>query len=155
MAEIQSRRQSIKDRLAEKIKENRGKLSSGIDPSILKDLIDLGATYIEEGIVKAKDFVARMRADMKELGIDDSTVTDKEITEQIFDKTQKGVKKDGEVKKTIVTVRAYEGDFREGVKRELEERGLTRKIENQQEAKQKALKFIESVGEETDRKSVV
>ena len=51
------------------------------------------------------------------------------------------------IKKTILTKRAYEGEFREGVKKELERIGLTREVENQQEAKGKAKEFIESVGE--------
>ncbi len=48
--EIQVKRQAIKDRIAEKFKAQRGQLSSGFDPTLLKDFIELGATYIEEGI---------------------------------------------------------------------------------------------------------
>ena len=58
-------------------------------------------------------------------------------------------KEDGEpkqVKKTFTTVRAYEGEFREGVKKELEKTGLYRVVEKQAEAKEAADAFIEKVG---------
>jgi hypothetical protein len=58
------------------------------------------------------------------------------------------------VKKTIATTRAYEGEFRQGVKAELEKLGLTRDIESQVEAKQKAVEFVDSVGEETALEAV-
>lgn len=54
-----------------------------------------------------------------------------------------------EAKKTVVTKRAYEGEFREGVKKELEKIGLTRDVENQDEAISKAKEFVEKVGDET------
>jgi len=57
--------------------------------------------------------------------------------------------KEGEkVKKTITTRRAYEGEFRDEVKSELEKIGLTREVENQEVAKERALQFIDSVGED-------
>jgi hypothetical protein len=52
------------------------------------------------------------------------------------------------VKKTITTKRAYEGDFRESVKKELEKAGLYREVENQAEAFELAKKFVDKVGEE-------
>jgi hypothetical protein len=58
------------------------------------------------------------------------------------------------VKKTITTKRAYEGEFREGVRLELEKLGLTRDIESQKEAKAKAIEFVDSVGEETALEAV-
>ncbi len=58
------------------------------------------------------------------------------------------------VKKTITTTRAYEGEFREGVKKELERIGLTRDVENQQEAKGKAKEFLETVGEDAALEAV-
>jgi len=61
---------------------------------------------------------------------------------------------DGGVKKTITTKRAYEGEFREGVKTELEKLGLTRDIESQAEAKQKAKDFIATVGEDAALEAV-
>lgn len=51
--------------------------------------------------------------------------------------------------KTIAKKRAYDGDIREGVKKELESLGLTREIESQKEAKKKAVDFVGKVGDET------
>lgn len=50
------------------------------------------------------------------------------------------------VKKTLVTKRAYEGEFRDEVKSELEKIGLTREVESQAEVEAKAKQFIEQVG---------
>lgn len=50
------------------------------------------------------------------------------------------------VKKTLVTKRAYEGTVREGVKRALEDIGLTREIESQEEVAAKAKQFIDEAG---------
>lgn len=87
IAEIEVKRQSIKDRISEKLKAQRSNLNTGIDPTLLKDFAELGATYIEEGIVNAKDFIKRFREDYKDLGFDDKDVTDAEIKD-IFDKTR-------------------------------------------------------------------
>lgn len=87
--EILQRRQSIKDRISQKLKEQRGNLSSGFDPSLLKDFVELGATYIEEGVVSAKDFIKRFREDYRELGFDDNEITDEEIESQIMNPTTK------------------------------------------------------------------
>lgn len=93
IVDIETRRQSIKERISEKLKAQRGQLSSGFDPSLLKDFIELGSTYIEEGIVKASDFIKRFREDYKEFGYDDNDITDTEIREQIFDKVNEQVQK--------------------------------------------------------------
>lgn len=50
------------------------------------------------------------------------------------------------VKKTLVTKRAYEGTVREGVKKALEDIGLTREIESQEEVAAKAKQFIDEAG---------
>lgn len=50
------------------------------------------------------------------------------------------------IKKTILTKRVYEGDFREGVKAEIEKLGLDRFVESRKEASQKARKLIEEIG---------
>lgn len=52
------------------------------------------------------------------------------------------------VKKTVATTRAYEGEVREGVKKEIEKLGLTREVQNRGEAKANAKAFIEKVGED-------
>ncbi len=51
-----------------------------------------------------------------------------------------------EVKKTLLTERAYEGNIREEVKQKLEEKGLTRQIESQEEVAKKAKELIDEVG---------
>ena len=50
------------------------------------------------------------------------------------------------VKKTITTKRAYEGEFRDEVKKELEKIGLYRSVENREEARGKAAAFVAKVG---------
>ena len=61
-------------------------------------------------------------------------------------KQEKEPKEGREVKKTILTQRAYEGDFRKEVKEELRKIGLTRKTETHEEAKEKADRIIEKLG---------
>lgn len=85
---IQEKRQSIKDRISQKLKEQRGNLSSGFDPSLLSDFVELGSTYIEEGVVKASDFIKRFREDYKDMGFDDKDLTDEDITNEIYNKVQ-------------------------------------------------------------------
>lgn len=85
---IQEKRQSIKDRISQKLKDQRGQLNSGFDASLISDFVELGATYIEEGIVNASDFIKRFREDYKELGFDDSEITDEQITNEIFTPNQ-------------------------------------------------------------------
>jgi len=83
---IQDKRQSIKDRISQKLKEQRGNLSSGFDPSLLSDFVELGSTYIEEGVVKASDFIKRFREDYRDMGFDDSEITDKDIVDDVYSK---------------------------------------------------------------------
>lgn len=85
---IQEKRQSIKDRISQKLKDQRGNLSSGFDPSLLSDFVELGSTYIEEGVVKASDFIKRFREDYKDMGFDDKDLTDEDITNEIYNKFQ-------------------------------------------------------------------
>jgi len=54
----------------------------------------------------------------------------------------------GEVKKTVLTKRLYEGKIRESVKSALEEYGLTREVENQSIAEKKGKQFVEEFGED-------
>ena len=81
---ILDKRQSIKDRISEKLKQQRGQVNSGFDPTLLKDFVELGATYVEEGVVKTADLVKKFREDYKAFGFDDKTITDAEIVEQVF-----------------------------------------------------------------------
>ncbi len=80
--QVKSRQQAIKDRISEKLKASRGNLSIGFDPSLLPDFIELGASYIEEGVVRLEDFIKRFREDVKGLGIDD--ISDEDIKNEIF-----------------------------------------------------------------------
>lgn len=84
LAVILDKRQSIKDRISEKLKQQRGQVNSGFDPTLLKDFVELGATYVEEGVVKTADLVKKFREDYKAFGFDDKTITDAEIAEQVF-----------------------------------------------------------------------
>lgn len=86
---IQEKRQSIKDRISQKLKDQRGQLNSGFDASLISDFVELGATYVEEGIVNATDFIKRFREDYKDLGFDDSEISDEQITQEIFSPNQK------------------------------------------------------------------
>lgn len=88
--DIQERRQSIKDPISQKLKDQRSQVNSGFDPSLLKDFVELGSTYIEEGVVKASDFIKRFREDYKEMGFDDSTISDEDIVNEVMPKQDKG-----------------------------------------------------------------
>ena len=118
-----------------------------------------GKPKSESEINKAKDAIKKLSEKYSEEEIKDMLsrkgYSESEIKD-VFSSTQKG-KKDingGETKKTVVTIRAYEGAFREGVKKELEKLGLTREIENQAEAEAKGKEFVEKVGEETALQAV-
>lgn len=144
--EIQDRRQSIKDRISEKLKAQRGELSSGFDPRLLSDFIELGSTYIEEGVVKASDFIKRFRSDAKELGFDDTNISDEDITNEIYNEVtktpeqreteakefQKDVKEIGLTKEDVANLREELGErqFQNEVKSNAE-----RIIEAKQEIK--------------------
>lgn len=55
---------------------------------------------------------------------------------------------EGEVKKTVLTYRVYEGKAREEIKKELEKHGLTRERISQKERSEQADSLIEEYGEE-------
>lgn len=59
-----------------------------------------------------------------------------------------------DVKKTILTKRAYEGDIQPEVKKYLEDKGLTRKSFSQEERSQQATDFINKFGEEAAHEAV-
>lgn len=68
--------QEIRDRRAEiftRIRQKASNLNSGLNPEVLSDLIELGATYIEEGVVRFKDFAERLRSDYN------NEITDEEL----------------------------------------------------------------------------
>lgn len=59
--------------------------------------------------------------------------------------TEKGTRK---VEKTILTKRAYSGNFREGAKRELEKYGLDRPVANNDQSILRAKKILKDLGED-------
>lgn len=59
LGEIRTRREEIRQRL----RQNLGNLNAGVNPEVLTDLVKLGATYVEEGIVNIRDFAARIKED--------------------------------------------------------------------------------------------
>jgi len=133
-------------------KASKDKLSLG-GLETLPEFTELVLAYIELGYVTAKDIISKIGEDLEGFDFDEKIATDKinailkvnKDADKIIEETEKEPKK---VKKTVSTIRAYEGDIREGVKRELEKLGLTREIESQSVAKAKAKAFVESVGEE-------
>jgi len=64
------------------------------------------------------------------------------------------IEQGGQVKKTILTKRAYEGEIQLEVKKHLEEKGLTRKSFSQEERSKQATDFINKFGEEAAQKAV-
>lgn len=101
--EIKVKRQTINDRIAEKLKSQRGKLSSGFDPSLISDFIELGATYIEEGVADVTEFIKRFRSQYKEYGLDDSKITDEQIRDEIYSKVSKEDPQVSGIKKALVS----------------------------------------------------
>jgi hypothetical protein len=143
----------------EKAKENfkkasKDKLSLG-GLETLPEFTELVLAYIELGYVTAKDIISKIGEDLEGFDFDEKIATEK--INSILAEQEVEVKEEKEpkkVKKTVSTIRAYEGDIREGVKRELEKLGLTREIESQSVAKAKAKAFVESVGEEAALEAV-
>lgn len=62
LQEIQSKREDIRQRIRTKY----GTLNTGINPEQIKDYVELGATYVEEGVVRFSDFVTRLQDDFKD-----------------------------------------------------------------------------------------
>jgi hypothetical protein len=60
LTEIQARRAEITKRLSDKLSN----INTGINPDAIKDLVELGVTYVEEGVIRFKDFADRMRQDL-------------------------------------------------------------------------------------------
>jgi len=123
----------------------QAKREAEADRELFDAYVDLAKEYVKYGVKTVEDFA-------KQLG---EEVTD--VIKRAWESANGDIIPndlgDG-VKKTIVTKRAYEGEFREGVKKELEKIGLTREIESQAEAKAKAIQFVDSVGEETALEAV-
>lgn len=69
--EIKAKRQEITAR----IRSKAGQLSSGFNPEVIGDLVELGATYVQEGVVRFKDFATRLKADYGD-EIPDSVIKD-------------------------------------------------------------------------------
>lgn len=114
----------------------QAKREAEADRKVFDAYVNVAKEYIKQGIKSVEEFA-------------------KEIGEDVSD-LMKGAWEtaNGGIKKTITTKRAYEGEFREGVKRELENLGLTRDVESQKGAKEQAKQFIDSVGEETALEAV-
>lgn len=85
IANIQQRRNAAWSRIRAK---SSNKLSSGIDPNLLSDLIEVGLTYIEEGSVRGlnsfKQFKKQLKEDYKEFTGND--IADEDV-EDVYDKT--------------------------------------------------------------------
>ena len=119
----------------------------------LPEFVELIKSYIADGIITAKEFIERFKDELPGIDLNEKlAVTQfdkiyKKATTVIDETTE-------EVKKTIATSRVYEGNVRAGVKRELEKLGLTRDVENQQEAKERAIEFVDTVGIETALEAV-
>jgi hypothetical protein len=119
----------------------------------LPEFVELIKSYIADGIITAKEFIERFKDELPGVDLNEKLA----VTQ--FDKIYKKAttvvdKTTEEVKKTIATSRVYEGNVRAGVKRELEKLGLTRDVENQQEAKERAIEFVNTVGVETALEAV-
>lgn len=98
IAKVEEQIAAKKAEIARKLRESRGKLQSGIDPSILPDLLELGKLYVEKGIRKADAFIAQMRQDLNELGITD--VSDEDIKSEVFEQIFPEKPQEGKTKRT-------------------------------------------------------
>lgn len=88
-----------------------------------------------------------------------SEMTDEVYKQALKNKEEKPIEEKtdnekGQIKKTVVTKRAYEGAFREDVKQELENIGLTREIETHEEAETKGNEIIDKLGIDTALEAV-
>lgn len=140
--------------------ETEKSVESAIEPPVIKSPEEVKAVSDANRIAKAAGFSDATHAlnSLRKRGYVD---VEGKSYERVQDVPKADLKKikvertvDEKVKKTIATVRAYEGEVREGVKKQLEELGLTREIEKQSEAKTKAKEFVKQVGEETALEAV-
>lgn len=60
ITEIRERREVIRQRIRQRL----GNLNTGINPEQIADLIELGATYVEEGVVRFSDWTSNLRRDV-------------------------------------------------------------------------------------------
>ncbi len=79
LKEINAKKQVVRDRIKAK---TQGRLSS-IPADLIGDYLELGALYIQEGYVKAKDFIKKFREENGDIIGD---VTDEEIEAEVFSK---------------------------------------------------------------------
>jgi len=77
---IQKKRDEIKARL----KKNLGNLNAGLNPQVIGDLVELGITYIQDGVLTFKEFADKMKADY------DSDIEDTQLRD-IFKKSANSI----------------------------------------------------------------
>lgn len=100
------------------------------------------------------------KVDTNEKGVqqpeDDGTRNDGENREGEEPKSGKGTfkKPEKEVEKTILTQRAYKGEVSDGVKKYLEDKGLTRATYKQEERSKQATEFIDKFGDDAAFRAV-
>lgn len=132
-----------KEKSAE-VRKNKDKLGISDDPfeqasreakadrEVFDAYVEVAKEYIAKGVKDVKEFAKQVGEDVSD------------IMQRAWDEAGKPK----EVKKTLVTKRAYEGEVRGEVKGELEKLGLTREIDDLDVAEIKAKKFVESVGDD-------
>ena len=132
--------------------------------------------YIQKGILTAQDFANEVGLKLQDItkawneANGGKELTKEDLVKDPYDvdairegltnekkqpqEKQKEQPKEKEVKKTVLTKRAYEGQFREDVKAEIEKYGLTRNVESQELAEQRGKGFVEAVGVEAAYEAV-
>jgi hypothetical protein len=147
--------------LADKIralKSDRSQLHGGLEGIAVATwdgALETIATVIEKGgeladaINEGVKHIMNAHPELKEEDV--RKKLDGDINGVVEEPTQEG---GSEVKKTILTKRAYEGDIQPDVKKYLEEKGLTRQSFTQEERSKQATDFINKFGEEAAHMAV-
>lgn len=117
---------------------------TSLPAEVIEALADIAIGYARRGGDAMGEYIKFLRSKYKDYL---KNVTDKEL-ETLYKKANgiKEERKPGQVKKTIATIRAYEGDIREGVKKAIESLGLYRERESWADAKARAQEFVKQVG---------
>jgi hypothetical protein len=152
--DVQDAIKQVKDRLSERFDVDELKdfdIKMNIAKNDLKPLLEKSGITYRQAVFTVNKYLREVKAD--------DVISEEDLREALKAKEAESVRsgydvKGESVKKTVLTKRAYEGDFRDSVKSELEKFGLTRAVENQEDANNRAKDFINSVGEDAALDSV-
>jgi N12 class adenine-specific DNA methylase len=108
-SDLQARKAAAKAKFAAALRAQGQRLNAGIDPAVLAAGIELGAIYIEEGLVKFREWARAVLKDAIEMGLDPEAV--KPVLKPVYLATSAEVPDDlAEQMDDRATVRSFDLD---------------------------------------------